>query len=48
MPTYDFQGRDLTGKSISGKRIAYSADVIGLQLVQEGITPVFYQASSRA
>lgn len=40
MPTYEFKGRDLSGKFITGKRIAYSADSISFQLLKEGITPI--------
>lgn len=40
MPTFEFYGRDITGKLIVGKRIARTADSIGLQLISDGITPV--------
>jgi len=39
MPTFKFQGRDATGKLITGERIAQSGENLSLQLLSEGITP---------
>lgn len=40
MPTYDFQGRDATGKLITGKRLANNIKTLTSELFKEGITPV--------
>ena len=40
MPTFSFQGRDIDGKLIAGKRLAQSADSLSGQLLKESITPV--------
>ena len=40
MPTFEFQGRDATGKPVVGLRLASTVDKISTQLLKEGITPV--------
>jgi MSHA biogenesis protein MshG len=40
MPTFEFQGRDVSGKLIAGLRLASSVDNISAQLLKEGIIPV--------
>jgi len=40
MPTFEFQGRDSSGKSVNGRRLAANADSISLTLSKEGIIPV--------
>ena len=40
MPTFSFQGRDIDGKLISGKRLAQSADSLSSQLLKESVVPV--------
>lgn len=45
MPNFTYQGRDSTGKLISGKRVAPSADQLGAQLTNEGVIPISILAS---
>jgi MSHA biogenesis protein MshG len=40
MPNFTYQGRDSTGKLVSGKRTAQSADMLGAQLTKEGVIPI--------
>jgi MSHA biogenesis protein MshG len=40
MPTFDYQGRNLDGKLVVGKRLSQSADLLGEQLIKEGIYPI--------
>lgn len=40
MPTFEFQGRDASGKPVSGLRLASTVNNISAQLVKEGIIPV--------
>lgn len=40
MPTFQFQGRNMEGKAISGKRLALSANNLSEQLIKEGIVPI--------
>lgn len=40
MPTFEFKGRDRSGKEISGERFGSSEDALGAQLIREGITPI--------
>ena len=40
MPIFQFYGRDITGKALSGERLAQSIDHVSTQLLKEGITPI--------
>lgn len=40
MPYFEYHGRTSEGKSIHGKRIAQSSELLATQLIHEGITPV--------
>lgn len=40
MPTYEYQGRNAEGKSVSGRRLSQSPDNLSLQLLKDGIIPV--------
>jgi len=39
MPTFEFQGRDMSGKRVEGLRLASNAEHISAQLIKEGIIP---------
>lgn len=40
MPTFEYRGRDATGRLLTGTRLAQSEDALGMQLMKEGITPI--------
>lgn len=40
MPTFNFRGRSMDGKAVTGKRLAQSAGILSGLLLREGITPV--------
>lgn len=46
MPTFDYQGRDMQGRAITGKRLAHSAGNLSTELFREGITPIHISADS--
>jgi len=40
MPSFQYQGRTSEGKSIRGMRLSQSSDLLAIQLIREGITPI--------
>jgi MSHA biogenesis protein MshG len=46
MPMFSYQGRDNTGLLIKDKRQSASADVLGAQLMKEGIIPISIKLSA--
>jgi MSHA biogenesis protein MshG len=45
MPIFHYQGRDQTGKLLSGKRIAQSSDTLSILLMKEGVLPITIKSS---
>jgi len=40
MPTFEYQGRDQEGRPVKGRRLAQTAESLGLQLMKEGVSPI--------
>jgi MSHA biogenesis protein MshG len=48
MPIFVYQGRDQTGKMITGKRLAQTSDTLSAQLIKENIIPISIDSADEA